>query len=144
MGESEVERIATALEALEKRMAALRRSTSVDRDVPQGLLQRAKRIYRARRERDRLFGKADLFGEPAWDMLLDLFIAAEEGKQISVSSLCIASSVPQTTALRWIAILEAEALIMRTPDPIDARRVFLSLSKSGHDILKQHLAHLGG
>lgn len=48
---------------------------------------------------------ADLFGEPAWDMIVDLFIAAEENKTVSVSSLCIDASVPMTTVLRWNNIL---------------------------------------
>ncbi|MBK9004927.1 MAG: hypothetical protein IPM67_01435 [Sphingomonadales bacterium] len=71
-------------------------------------------------------------------MLVDLFIAAEEGKQISVSSLCIASAVPMTTALRWIAILEAKRLIERKADPLDSRRYFLSISQDVRDKMRDH------
>jgi hypothetical protein len=41
----------------------------------------------------------DLFADPGWDILLDLYAARQEGKQVSVSSLCIAAAVPPTTAL---------------------------------------------
>jgi DNA-binding MarR family transcriptional regulator len=101
-------------------------------------LERAKRHYRNRRKRDAVFENTNLFGEPAWDMLVDLFIAGEEGNLISVSSLCIASAVPDTTALRWIAILEREKLITRKPDPNDQRRIFLSLT----DIAKKYMQTL--
>jgi DNA-binding MarR family transcriptional regulator len=86
-----------------------------------------RQMLKERRERDNVFG-ADLFGEPAWDMLLDLFVAAEERKMVSVSSLCIAASVPSTTALRWIGNLTARGIIHRTADPTDRRRIFLELA----------------
>ncbi|MGM3253246.1 hypothetical protein ACS22W_25800, partial [Escherichia coli] len=41
-------------------------------------LELARRTYADRRRRDKLF-QPGLFGEPAWDILLDLFISAKEG-----------------------------------------------------------------
>jgi DNA-binding MarR family transcriptional regulator len=87
-------------------------------------------LIRARRRRDQLFG-ADLFADPAWDMLLDLAAARKEGRQVAVSSLCIASAVPATTALRWIQTLTAAGLFVRHADPDDRRRVFIALSDGG-------------
>jgi DNA-binding MarR family transcriptional regulator len=96
-------------------------------------------ILRARLDRGR-FISSDLFADPAWDMLLALY-AAELGQQrVPVSSLCVASNVPMTTALRWIAHLEREKLIARTPDPLDARRFFLSLTRSASEALAQYFA----
>ena len=69
-----------------------------------------------------------LFADPAWDMLLDLYLARSEGRPVSVSSLCIAAGVPPTTALRWQCQLEKNGLIKREKDNRDARRVFLSLT----------------
>ncbi|MEZ5655102.1 MAG: hypothetical protein R3E04_04340 [Sphingobium sp.] len=64
----------------------------------------AKLALRIRRRRDAIFsdelGASSIFGEAAWDMLLDLFVSRSENKRVSVSSLCIASGVPATTALR--------------------------------------------
>jgi hypothetical protein len=51
----------------------------------------------------------------------------EEGVKVSVSSLCIASCVPETKALRWIGVLEISDLIHRSPDDTDSRRNYLSL-----------------
>ena len=79
----------------------------------------------------RRFLPAGLFADPAWDMLLDLYLADILSKRISVSSLCCASNVPATTALRWIGALDREGLIKRTADPRDARRYYISLSEAG-------------
>ena len=49
-----------------------------------------------------MFGEG-LFADPAWDIMLDLFAARIEGKDITVSSAGIAACVPPTTALRWSA-----------------------------------------
>ncbi|WP_162986933.1 winged helix DNA-binding protein [Sphingomonas paeninsulae] len=80
-----------------------------------------------RRARSRFLG-SDLFGEPAWDILLDLYIADGEQRDISVSSACIASNVPDTTAQRCLKYLVEEGVILRTADPHDLRRVFVSLT----------------
>lgn len=140
--ESELGKIAKSLDALENRIAKLKRQTEITNHAQPDALGRAEHFYRDRRIRDRIFGNPDLFGEPAWDMLLDLFIAAELGKQISVSSLCIASAVPPTTALRWITILESQSLIARRDDPADSRRVFISLTTNAHSKLKAHFERI--
>lgn len=101
---------------------------------------RAKALYRARRARERVFGThADLFSEPAWDIMLDLFIADAEGRRVSVSSACIASRAAQTTALRWIATMERRGLLVRANDPLDGRRSFLCLTDAGNRLLEDAL-----
>ena len=82
---------------------------------------------KTRRLRDRYFN-AELFADPAWDILLDLFAARGEGVSVSVSSLCIAAAVPPTTALRWISAMTSNGTLLRRHDPNDARRVFIELS----------------
>lgn len=81
---------------------------------------------RRRRLRERCFD-AGLFADPAWDMLLDLRVAALEGRRVAVSSLCIAAAVPPTTALRWIGLMTTRGLLERAADPADARRAFVAL-----------------
>ncbi|MGN6690094.1 MAG: hypothetical protein ACTHJU_04030 [Sphingopyxis sp.] len=85
-------------------------------------------LLRQRRMRDRHFA-SDLFADPAWDMLLDLYAAHYEGRSVSVSSLCIAAAVPATTALRWISLMEKEGHFLRSSDPNDGRRIFICLSE---------------
>jgi DNA-binding MarR family transcriptional regulator len=89
-----------------------------------------RRLLRARRLRDRQFGTG-LFEDPAWDMMLDLFAAHHEGREVSVSSLCIAAAVAPTTALRWIGRMVAAGLFVRRADPADRRRALMTLSDRG-------------
>lgn len=86
-------------------------------------------IIRARRMRDQHL-PADLFADPAWDMMLDLLAARLSGQRVSVSSLCIAAAVPPTTALRWIRQLTDRAVFARIDDPADGRRVFIELTEA--------------
>jgi len=90
------------------------------------LAQRIKRLIRAQNSRS-LFFDAALFSDPCWEMLLDLMSNHLLGREISVSSLCIASGVPQTTALRRIDDLAQANLIERVADPADRRRVYIRL-----------------
>ncbi len=89
-----------------------------------------RQIIRTRAQRAK-FLPGHLLSDPAWDMLLDLYLADILSKQISVTSLCSASKVPATTALRWIATLNREGLVVRRNDAHDHRRYFMSLSGKG-------------
>jgi DNA-binding MarR family transcriptional regulator len=80
------------------------------------------------RAKRRQYLRPDLFVEPDWDMLLDLYVARLRERRVSVSSLCIAGNIPPTTALRHIADMVENGEINRTPDPADQRRAFLDLS----------------
>jgi len=91
-------------------------------------------LLRARRLRAD-FLPGDLFADPAWDMMLDLLAARLEQAHVSVSSLCIASAVPPTTALRWIRTLTDKALVERRADPHDGRRIFIALADDAADQL---------
>lgn len=84
-------------------------------------------MLRARRLRGEHL-PADLFADPAWDILLDLMVARLERKRVTVSSLCVAAAVPPTTALRWIATLTGRGLLVRAVDSADRRRAFVGLS----------------
>src|SRR3982750_3345737 len=94
----------------------------------QATAPRVRSILKARRMRAKFF-EAELFSDPAWDMLLELYAAEIIGYRTQVSSLCIGSAVPMTTALRWIKSLERKGMFVRTRDPDDGRRVFVSLSE---------------
>jgi DNA-binding MarR family transcriptional regulator len=99
-------------------------------------------LINARRHRSEYFRSA-LFADPAWDILLDLTRASLEGRRISISSLCVAAAVPPTTALRWINSLTAEGLLTKMRDPVDARRVFVTLSESAAALMKEYLVSDG-
>lgn len=96
-------------------------------------------LIRARRLRAQYF-EAELFADPAWDMLLDLAAAHATRERVAVSSLCIAAAVPPTTALRWIRTLTDAGLFVRTADPADGRRVFIELSASAAASMQAYMS----
>jgi hypothetical protein len=122
----EVGRIAHILASLSQAQKEDATGTGAD---PGGSIDagQVRAIIRARRLRDQYFGN-ELFADPAWDILLDLFAARLEKKKVAVSSLCIAAAVPPTTALRWIKTLTDLALVVRAADPQDGRRVYIELA----------------
>jgi hypothetical protein len=89
-----------------------------------------EQILSARDLRLKHFGD-DLFADPAWDMILDLTVARLRRRRISVTSLCTASRVPATTALRWIGDMVERGLFERNEDDQDRRRAFIALSDAG-------------
>ena len=90
----------------------------------------AKALERGRHERE-LFFPPGLFGEPAWSLLLDLFVAHHEGRVLNTSGACFGANVPQTTGLRWLEKLDSAGLIERQPHPQDTRFVMIRLSAEG-------------
>ena len=90
----------------------------------------AKGIIRAREQRTKFFPRS-LFSEPAWDILLELYAAELEQQRVAVSQLCAAAGLAATTGLRWLNTLEANRLVIRFADPLDARRSFVSLTGEG-------------
>ena len=89
-----------------------------------------RRYIESRRRRERILG-GNLFSDPAWDMLLELYAAQLRDEKLTVTSLCIASGVPSSTALRWISVLERTGLITQQDDPADSLRLLVGLSPEG-------------
>lgn len=100
-------------------------------------------IIRRRRLRNRYFDST-LFADPAWDMLLDLMAARLDDEEVSVSSLCIAAAVPSTTALRWIRTMTDLGLFLRRADPMDGRRIHISLTDLAARAMSGYLAAARG
>lgn len=98
-------------------------------------------VIAARQARARFF-EGELFADPAWDMLLDLTAAHAEHSRVSVTSLCIASGVPATTALRWIKQLVDTGVFERIADPADRRRAFIALSDSSLEAMARYFAEV--
>lgn len=78
----------------------------------------AQQLIAARRTRDELLGGA-LFGEPAWDMLLHLFIAYERGEHVKAAALAAAALVSPASAERWLRLLEQAGHVVRIGDAAD-------------------------
>lgn len=104
----------------------------------EAILLLARELYVERRRRSKFFDD-DLFGEPSWDILLDLYIAAREDRRVPTTSSCIGAHVPPTTALRWLRLLEARGLVEREHDGRDGRRTFVALSANGISAMEAFL-----
>jgi DNA-binding MarR family transcriptional regulator len=93
---------------------------------------------RARRRREAMFG-GDVFADPVWDALLDLYASSLEGRRVCISDACIAASVPPTTALRWLGKMEECQLIVRRQDETDGRRFYVELSAAAEAAMERWL-----
>jgi DNA-binding MarR family transcriptional regulator len=62
---------------------------------------------------------------------------------VPVSSLCEASAVPATTALRWIKTMTESGLLTRRADPLDGRRVFIEMSPATSQSLRHYFGEVG-
>lgn len=118
------------------------------RKVPEpNLTAIAEKIYRVRRRRDALmtarFG-GEIFSDPAWDIILDLYIHNSKNQDVSVTSVCAASMVPITTALRYVTVLSERGLIERSKNPKDGRSYLLRLSSEAIRIVENLLIDADG
>ena len=129
--EGEVDREIASLEqrvdALKQRIAESRLHESAQRGATEA---EVRAVLAARRTREEVIG-AELFADPAWDILLYLYAASLKQCRVTVSELTLASAVPQTTGLRWINKLDELGLIKRSGDPLDGRRIWVELSDEG-------------
>lgn len=101
----------------------------------------ARCLYQLRRSRNLHF-RAELFAEPAWDLLLYLYVRTREGRATCISAATCGASAPQTTALRWINRLEEEGLIAREGDRHDARRSHVRLTRPAMVAMQKLLREL--
>lgn len=96
------------------------------------LVQFARGVIQRRIERHAVLPGA-MFGEGAWNMLLDLFVKTAHQQSVSVTSLCIASGSPTSTALRYVQLLIECGLIQKTSHPSDKRSSNLTMTFTGLD-----------
>ena len=108
------------------------------------MVRAARTAYKARREREKTFG-ANLFADPAWDLLLYLFLAMSDERAVAVTEACYAAAVPISTALRCVGQLVDRKLILRVANPKDRRTAHLYLSDAGREkmmaFLRQFASH---
>lgn len=112
----------------------LAQAVAAQRELTRG--DAAQLLLKARRKRDSIFG-ADLFEDPAWNIMLDLYSSTLRGKTVTVSDLCVASGTSATTALRRIGTLVDLGLLERVPDAADKRRVLVTQTDFGRTAMDQ-------
>jgi hypothetical protein len=102
-----------------------------------------KAIMRVHQAQAKLLGYG-LVDDAAWVMLLDLLLMHLESKTLAVTSLCVGSGVPVTTALRRLDQLISKGLALKTPDRTDRRRLLVSISPKGIDCVSAIVEHMQG
>ncbi len=99
----------------------------------------AKALFISRKQRSSFF-KTSMFGEPAWDMLLGLFITEGTQRRQTIGGLAELAGAPMSTSLRWIDYLEQAKLIARASSPTDKRIVFIELTDIAREALHNYFS----
>jgi DNA-binding response OmpR family regulator len=94
------------------------------------------RLRRLRRE----FPPLGDLDDVAWDLVRELVRAERTAQRLSVSALSMAAEqVSSSTAVRRIQDLARAGILVRTPDPADARRDFVNLAPEMRATLDRYL-----
>ena len=88
------------------------------------------------------FLPASLFHEPAWEILLNLYVAHQRGTPLNVKHLVSLVDAPVTTSQRWIDQLVHMKLLNRVVDPADRRRLEISLAPAAVTAVEAYLRAL--
>ena len=112
-------------------------------EIYPSLARKAKRIYDERLRRRSIIS-LPIFDEPGWDMLLDLYWHRAQGRKISVSSACLASNAPSTTALRYLLLLEENGWVESTESNLDKRTRLVAITDLAVRAISQYLAGAKG
>ena len=118
--------------------SADRGATTTISDVDYFVLRkRAAQIVCLRQARQKHFPPS-IFGEPAWDILLILYVS--DGRAFSIKKLSDRSGLPPTTALRWVDYLAQQRLVARDAHPTDLRTIVVRLTDAAEKTLNSYFA----
>lgn len=101
------------------------------------LAKEVRTVIRSRRLRSSYLNP-HLFGEPAWDLILELFALHLEQQRIITSKVSLVAGVPDGTAHRWMDKLQSNGLIERKGDAFDRRRQWIAISALGVQIMSRY------
>ena len=98
------------------------------------MVEAAASALRAEQERATFFG-ADMFPNPGWAMLLQIYVSDARGNAVDTDALCAAAGVPETVALRHLAVLVSAKLVRRQPHAGRPEATCLALTPAGEKAL---------
>ena len=93
-------------------------------------------IVHARRTRSDFFAP-EIFSDPAWDMLLVLFLAKVRGEGMAPYHLAEAVGSTLSAGVRWINILERAGLLQSRRDPLGGEAKTVELAPRGWSAMVQ-------
>lgn len=102
----------------------------------------ARSLLEARRMREEYF-PTELLREPAWDMLLALYIAQREGRTLKATEASKAARIPYTSWMRLVDRMEAAGLIERREVAEDTRLVLVNLTPETNSRIAEYLRRVG-
>ena len=105
------------------------------------LAEFARQTLMGREQRSRYFDPV-LFSNPAWDILLNLYVAAAEGRGLGVLDCCTTSALPQGVALYWLSYLKQEEMVIEVPAATRPRQTLIRLSDQTQKAMSAYLSSL--
>lgn len=72
---------------------------------------------------------------PIWEMLLDLYLARYENREVYLWPLCIVSRCPLSTAHRKVAYMERCGLVTKSNGDHDRRRTNVAMTDRGAELM---------
>jgi hypothetical protein len=103
----------------------------------------ARKALNDRRARAAFIGSEEIFGEPAWDILLDLFIR-QAAEHEDGSKAFAKASASESTAMRWLRVLEQTGLVGIEADPGSGQRCLVHLTPTGYEGMLRYLESIAG
>jgi DNA-binding MarR family transcriptional regulator len=98
-------------------------------------------LLRALDRRAALFGPdAEMFGDPGWTILLEVYRARGQGRPISASDAAHVSRAPMSTGLRYLLCLEEKGYLRREIDATDRRRSHIRLTEHAINLIEAWLS----
>lgn len=83
------------------------------RPIQNDRVECAENFLRIQRKRSLFFSDNPVFDDPAWELLLEIYIATERDKCISVGELKDRLSAPSSIISRWISVFEDRHYLVR-------------------------------
>jgi PAS domain-containing protein len=102
---------------------------------PARLWEAALRIRHVHDARVGLFG-ADLSTDPIGSLLIGIYLAEAEGRSIGLVKIATYAGIANSTAARWVAVLQQRGIVEGEHDPM----IDLRLTQSGLDRVEAMLA----
>jgi len=74
------------------------------------------------------FAQANIFGDPAWEIMLEALIAAKESRSVGLTALARALRKPISIIVRLIDIMESEGYIEQYGSPNHPGQICVKLT----------------
>jgi len=87
-------------------------------------------VLLVRRARAALLG-TELFSDPAWDLMLELYAAHLGERTVCLSDLAAAIDTPESTTARWLGALNQHGLTDAAIDPVQPSHMLICLTPEG-------------